>query len=110
MSVRVKQIGAGLAITAAVIAGRVAGAANDPSIQENKPSQSRVAISQALPQLNGAQLEATVVEVTYETPTDVHQISANASQEKPARFLAYFVCDRKTPFSVPVPDTPDRKP
>lgn len=43
----------------------------------------------------------------YESPTDVHVISANASQDKPARFLAYFVCDRKTPLSVPVTGLPD---
>ena len=41
----------------------------------------------------------------YETPSDVHQVSANASRQKPARFLAWFVCDRKTPLSVPVSDT-----
>lgn len=114
--------------------------------QDRKPSRSRVAIAQALPALDGARLEATLVEVTYEpggantahqhpcpvigyvlegslrmqvkgqaervygvgdtffeSPTDVHLVSANASQDKPARFLAYFVCDRKTPLSVPVP-------
>ena len=38
----------------------------------------------------------------YEAPTDVHLVSANASPDKPARFLAYFVCDRRTPLSVPV--------
>ncbi len=42
-------------------------------------------------------------ETFYESPTDVHVISANASRDKPARFLAYFVCDHKTPLSVPVP-------
>jgi quercetin dioxygenase-like cupin family protein len=42
----------------------------------------------------------------YEAPTDVHVVSANASQDKPARFLAYFVCDRKTPLSVPATDPP----
>ena len=40
----------------------------------------------------------------FESPTDVHVVSANASQDKPARFLAYFVCDQKTPLSVPVAD------
>jgi quercetin dioxygenase-like cupin family protein len=37
----------------------------------------------------------------YEAPNGVHEVSANASSEKPARFLAYFVCDRDTPLSVP---------
>ena len=113
------------------------------------PSRSRVAIAQALPALDGAHLEASIVEVTYEpggantahrhpcpvigyvlegsmrmqvkgqaeriysagdtfyeSPTDVHVVSANASKEKPARFLAYFVCDHKTPLSVPVTGLP----
>jgi quercetin dioxygenase-like cupin family protein len=42
----------------------------------------------------------------YESPTDVHRVSANASGDHPARFLAYFVCDHKTPFSIPVPGHP----
>ncbi len=41
-------------------------------------------------------------ETFFESPTDVHLVSANASREKPARFLAYFVCDHQTPLSLPV--------
>ena len=40
----------------------------------------------------------------FEAQTDVHVVSANASQDKPARFLAYFICDHKTPLSIPVTD------
>jgi hypothetical protein len=29
-------------------------------------------------------------------------VSANASDGEPARFLAYFVCDHRTPLTVPV--------
>jgi quercetin dioxygenase-like cupin family protein len=43
-----------------------------------------------------------------ETPSDVHLVSANASQDAPARFLAYFVCDRVTPLSVPATDAEKR--
>jgi hypothetical protein len=43
-------------------------------------------------------------ETFFESPSDVHVVSANANQDVPARFLAYFVCDRATPFSVPVPE------
>jgi len=39
----------------------------------------------------------------YEAPNGVHQISANASQTEPAKFLAYFVCDHDTPLTVPPP-------
>lgn len=114
--------------------------------QSAPPSRARVALTRDLPSLDGATLEATLVEVTYdpgganpahrhpcpvvgyvleghlrmqidgqaeqvygpgdtfyESPADVHRVSANASAERPARFLAYFVCDHKTPFSIPVP-------
>ncbi len=37
----------------------------------------------------------------YEAPDAVHRISANASPDRPVRFLAYFVCDRKGPLSTP---------
>src|SRR5262249_20739017 len=43
-------------------------------------------------------------ETFLESPSDVHLISANASQDAPARFLAPFVCDRQTPLSVPATD------
>ena len=42
-------------------------------------------------------------ETFYESPDDVHLVSANASEDTPVRFLAYFVCDHATPFSIPVP-------
>jgi quercetin dioxygenase-like cupin family protein len=41
----------------------------------------------------------------YEAPNDVHQISANASDKLPVKFLAYFVCDRDTPLTVPAPES-----
>jgi quercetin dioxygenase-like cupin family protein len=109
-------------------------------------AQSRLAFAHSLPQLDGSQLKATVVEVAYapggsstphshpcpvivyvvegalraqvrgepestyhagesfyEPPNGVHQVSANASQTEPVKFLAYFVCDHETPLSVPPP-------
>jgi quercetin dioxygenase-like cupin family protein len=47
-------------------------------------------------------------ETFLETPSDVHLVSANASQDAPARFLAYFLCDRVTPLSVPATDAEQR--
>jgi quercetin dioxygenase-like cupin family protein len=47
-------------------------------------------------------------ETFYESPDDVHLVSANASADAPARFLAYFVCDRATPLSVPVTDREEK--
>ena len=43
-------------------------------------------------------------ETFFESPSDVHLVSANASQDAPARFLAYFVCDHTTPLSVAATD------
>src|SRR5712692_3253065 len=39
----------------------------------------------------------------YEAPNAVHLVSANASKERPAKLLAYFVCDHDARLSVPVP-------
>ncbi len=41
-------------------------------------------------------------ETFYEPPNGVHEISENASDAAPARFIAYFVCDRQTPLSTTV--------
>jgi quercetin dioxygenase-like cupin family protein len=40
----------------------------------------------------------------YEPPHGVHAISRNASQTKPARLLAYFLCDQPGPLTVPPPN------
>jgi quercetin dioxygenase-like cupin family protein len=42
----------------------------------------------------------------YEAPNGVHIISANATDKRPAKFIAYFICDRDTPLSVAPPETP----
>ena len=44
-----------------------------------------------------------VGESFYEAPNGVHLVSENASSTEPVRFLAYFICDRDAPLSVPVP-------
>lgn len=153
MNFSVQRIAVRVAVASAVVAAALAASMWFALANDAKNSQSRVAISQKLPQLDGQQLEATVVDVTYppgganathrhpcpvigyvlegalrmqvqgkpetiykagdtfyEAPTDVHLVSANASQDQPARFLAYFVCDHRTPLSVPVTDaTPKGK-
>jgi quercetin dioxygenase-like cupin family protein len=40
----------------------------------------------------------------YEAANGAHVVSANASKEKPVRFLAYFTCDHDAPLVKPVPD------
>lgn len=42
----------------------------------------------------------------YESPADIHAVSANASTTAPVRFLAFFTCDKDTPTSIPVPPQP----
>ena len=38
----------------------------------------------------------------YESPSDVHAVSKNASNSQPARFLVFFVKDKDAPALVPV--------
>ena len=44
----------------------------------------------------------------YEAPNGVHLVSANASDKKPMKLLAFFVCDHKAPLSLPVSETKDK--
>jgi quercetin dioxygenase-like cupin family protein len=45
----------------------------------------------------------------YERAGDIHRTSANASTTAPARFLAYFMCDRDVEqLSVPMPAPKDQ--
>ena len=39
----------------------------------------------------------------YERPTDIHQVSANASATDSAHFTATFVCDHVGPLTTPAP-------
>ena len=41
----------------------------------------------------------------YEAPNGEHLISANASQQEPAKFIACFVCDGDKPLSLPIART-----
>jgi len=42
-------------------------------------------------------------EVFYESPTDIHQRSANASKSDSAHITATLVCDHNGPLTTPVP-------
>lgn len=42
----------------------------------------------------------------YESPTDVHVVSANASKTEPAKFLAILIKDKGQPASHPVAPAP----
>ena len=116
--------------------------------QHGSHPSARVALSHALPALNGDKLAVNLVEVTYgpgeasaphshpcpviayvaegeirsqvegqpetvyktgesfyEAPNGVHSVSANASQTRPARLIAFFVCDHTAPLSSPAEPT-----
>jgi quercetin dioxygenase-like cupin family protein len=45
-----------------------------------------------------------VGESFYEPPNGVHLVSGNASQTRPARLLAYFLCDHDAPLSSAAPE------
>ncbi|MFN8652212.1 MAG: cupin domain-containing protein [Gemmatimonadales bacterium] len=46
----------------------------------------------------------------YEAPNELHRVSANASRDVPARFIATFICDSAPPPvpAAPAPLTPHR--
>jgi quercetin dioxygenase-like cupin family protein len=53
----------------------------------------------------GAEAVFHAGESFYEAPNGDHVVSANASREHPATFLAFFTCDRETRLSVPIADS-----
>jgi quercetin dioxygenase-like cupin family protein len=38
----------------------------------------------------------------YEAPNGAHLVSANASEQEPAKFIACFICDADQPLSLPL--------
>ncbi len=46
----------------------------------------------------------------YEAPNGIHEVSANASDREPVRFMATFVCDHAPPRTLPVPAPPGATP
>lgn len=49
----------------------------------------------------GPQQTLTVGQTFYESPTDIHTVSRNASASKPARILVFFVKEQGAPITVP---------
>jgi quercetin dioxygenase-like cupin family protein len=50
----------------------------------------------------GKEVTLTPGQTFYEGPDDVHVVGRNASNSKPARFVAFFVKDKGAPVLVPV--------
>lgn len=133
----------GVAIAALCKLGEAPTAA-DPAA--GKPAHTRLALTHALPPLDGAHLNARINEVTYEpggrspphshpcpvmvyviegairtqvkgepeavyqagqtffeAANGVHQVSANARADAPAKFVAISICDHDAPLTVPAP-------
>jgi quercetin dioxygenase-like cupin family protein len=51
----------------------------------------------------GKEVTLTPGQTFYEGPDDVHLVGRNASSNKPAKFLVFFVKDKGAPVLVPVP-------
>jgi quercetin dioxygenase-like cupin family protein len=49
----------------------------------------------------GKEVTLTPGQTFYEGPTDVHVVGRNASQTKPAKFVAFLVKDKGAPVLVP---------
>jgi quercetin dioxygenase-like cupin family protein len=49
----------------------------------------------------GPETTLTVGQTFYESPTDIHTVSRNASDSKPAKILVFFVKDVGVPPTVP---------
>jgi quercetin dioxygenase-like cupin family protein len=49
----------------------------------------------------GKEVTLTPGQTFYEGPSDVHVVSRNASDTKPAKFLVFFVIDKGAPILVP---------
>jgi quercetin dioxygenase-like cupin family protein len=52
----------------------------------------------------GKQMTLGPGETFYESPEDIHVVSKNASDTKPAKILVFFVKDKGAPGSVPAPE------
>ncbi len=50
---------------------------------------------------DGKQVTLGPGQTFYESPDDIHAMGHNASETKPAKFLVFFVKDKKTPLLSP---------
>lgn len=50
---------------------------------------------------DGKQVTLGPGQTFYESPDDIHVVGRNASETKPAKFLVFFVKDKKTPLLSP---------
>lgn len=77
---------------------------SDPVHRHNAHVFAYVLEGEVIMQVEGEKEEHySAGETFYEDPHDIHLVGRNASQTKPAKFLAFFVKDTDAPFVIPVP-------
>ena len=52
----------------------------------------------------GKEVTLTPGQTFYEGPEDVHVVGRNASSNKPAKFVVFFIKDKGAPVLVPAPE------
>ena len=52
----------------------------------------------------GKEVTLTPGQTFYEGPDDVHVVGKNASSNKPAKFVVFFIKDKDAPVLVPAPE------
>jgi quercetin dioxygenase-like cupin family protein len=77
-------------------------ASKDPIHRHNAHGFIYVLEGSIVMQVRGGK-EVTLIpgQTFYEGPNDVHVVGRNASQSKPAKFIAFFVKDKGAPVLVP---------
>ena len=74
----------------------------DPIHRHNAHAFIYVLVGSIVMQVRGGEeVTLTPGQTFYEGPNDVHVVGRNASQTKPAKFVAFFVKDKGAPILVP---------
>ena len=76
---------------------------SDPAHRHNAHVFAYVVEGSVVMQVKGGkQMVLTPGQTFYEGPGDVHVVSRNASNSKPAKFVVFFVKDKSAPVLVPM--------
>src|SRR5689334_1172806 len=79
--------------------------ASDPVHRHNASAFVYVLEGSIVMQVNGGkEITLTPGQTFYEGPNDVHVVGKNASKNKPAKFVVFFIKDKGAPALVPVPE------
>ena len=76
---------------------------SDPIHRHNAHAFVYVLEGTVVMQVNGGkELTLTPGQTFYEGPNDIHTVGRNASSTKPAKFIVFFVKDKRAPVLVPL--------